>query len=114
MKQRWMLHAVALMSLVAGSLTAQAGSITSSSVWEAVRSQAKPSVQSVHYWGYRPYWGGYYRPYYYGGYYRPYYYGGYYRPYYYGGYYRPYYYGGYYRPYYYGGYYRPYYHDYDW
>ena len=96
MKQRWMLYAVALMPLVAGSLTAQAGSIPSSSVWGAVRSQAKPDIQPA--WGYyRPYWG-------YGGYYRPYdrgYYGGYYHPYYRG------YYGGYYRPYYrgyYGGY----------
>ena len=94
MKQRWMLYAVALMSLVAGPLTAQAGSITSSSVWESVRSQAKPDIQPA--WGYyRPY-GGYYRPYYYGGYYRPHYYG------YYGGY------GGY------GDYYRPYRHYYRW
>jgi hypothetical protein len=36
-------------------------------------------------WGYRPYWGGYYRPYYWGGYYRP-YWGGYYRGGYWGGY----------------------------
>jgi hypothetical protein len=105
MKQRWMFPAVALVTLVAGSLTAEAGSITSSSVWEAVRSQAKPDIQPA--WGYYGY-GGYYRPYYYGGYYRRYNYGGYYRPYYYGGYYRPYNYGGY------GGYYRPYRHYYRW
>jgi hypothetical protein len=101
MKQRWMLLTVALMSLVAGSLTAEAGNITSSSVWESVRSQAKPDIQPA--WGYYGSYGGYYRPYYYGGYYRPYNYGGYYRRNYYGGYYRPHYYGGYYRPY------RPYY-----
>ena len=81
MKQRWMRHAVALTLLVAGSLTVEAGSITSSSLWDGVRAQTTPDIQPAHYWGYGGYYGGYYRPYYGGYYHRP-YYGGYYRPYY--------------------------------
>jgi hypothetical protein len=77
-----MLHAVALMSLIVCPLTAQAGSIASSSLWNGGQAQAASDIHPAHYRGYRGYYGGYYRPYYRGYYSRPYYRGYYGYPYY--------------------------------